>query len=396
MDRIYNKLLNEHFINDRQMAFVAGPRQVGKTTTCRFFTESLSYLNYDLEDDRLLILEGPKAIVEKLGLGTAGIIVFDELHKFPNWKNFLKGFFDEYSQIELKIIVTGSARFDIYRKGADSLMGRYFIYRMHPLSVSEINSCELRDSELISPTPIDEKDYQNLLNYGGFPEPFLKANKRFYNKWSRLKKQLLIQQDLRDIAHVQEVAQVELLSDLLQHQSGQLCNNAALAKKIRAAEPSIARWIKSLEMLYFCFLVRPWTNNITNSLLKQPKVYLWDWSSIKDPGAKHENMIASHLLKSIHWWQDNGFGEYELYYIRTKDKREVDFLVSKDSKPWFLVEVKSSEHKPLSKNLEHFQSRTGAKHAFQVTIDGDYSDTDCFNFNFPIKVPAKTFLSQLV
>ena len=130
--------------------------------------------------------------------------------------------------------------------------------------------------------------------------------------------------------------------------------------------------------------------------MKQPKVYLWDWALISEVGARNENVVASHLLKAVHLWQDCGLGNYDLHFIRDKEKREVDFLVTKDEKPWFLVEVKSGNNQPISKHLHYFQQQLDVPHAFQVVFDMPYEDIDCFEYTTPIKVPAMTFLSQLV
>ncbi len=169
-----------------------------------------------------------------------------------------------------------------------------------------------------------------------------------------------------------------------------------LANKIRASVDSIKRWIQILESFYYCFTIKPWTKNITRSLLKEPKIYLWDWSEIDETGPRTENFIASHLLKAINFWTDSGLGKFELYFIRDKNQREVDFIVTKNNKPWFLVEAKHSHNAPLSENLAYFQKQTKALHAFQVAYDMDYVDIDCFSCSSPIIVPAKTFLSQLV
>ena len=151
-----------------------------------------------------------------------------------------------------------------------------------------------------------------------------------------------------------------------------------------------------LETLYYCFIVRPWFRNIPKSLRKQPKVYLWDWSIIEDPGARIENFLASQLLKAVHYWTDIGLGDYELYFIRDKVKREVDFLVTQNSTPWFLVEVKSSGKRGLNPNLDYFHELLKTDHAFQVALDLDYVERDCFSVNQPVRVPAETFLSQLI
>ncbi len=159
---------------------------------------------------------------------------------------------------------------------------------------------------------------------------------------------------------------------------------------------TIRRWISSLESLYFSFSIRPWSANIPKALRKQPKIYLWDWSLIPDTGSRNENFIACHLLKASQWWTDIGLGNYQLYFIRDKERREVDFLLTRDNQPWLLVEVKSSGKATLSPHLARFQKKTGAPHALQVAIDHDYVDGDCFSLRRPTIVPAKTFLSQLI
>lgn len=396
MKRKYETMLMEHFRHDTQMVFLAGPRQVGKTTSCRSFIRRHHYFNWDNDDDRQVIISGPAAVAEKIGAGETRTIVFDELHKYTNWKNFLKGFYDTYAHDLFHVVVTGSSRLDLYRKGADSLMGRYFLYHMFPLSVAEVAHKGQTFEKIAPPKNINDEDFAALQRFGGFPEPYLKRTPRFYNRWKRTRLKLLFREDLRDISRVHEVGQVELLAEFIRQQSGQLVNYASLSRKIRASQDSIRRWISVLESLYYCFIVRPWTKNISRSLLKDPKIYLSDWSLVDDPGARHENLVACHLLKAVSWWEDQGFGEYGLHFLRTKDKREVDFLITENNTPWFLVEVKSSKNRPLSKHLEYFKTRIGAKHAFQIMMDADFEDTSCFDYSYPIRVSSRLFLSQLV
>ena len=130
--------------------------------------------------------------------------------------------------------------------------------------------------------------------------------------------------------------------------------------------------------------------------LKESKYYLWDWAQCSDIGARNENFIASHLLKAVHYWSDTGAGDYGLFFLRDKEKREVDFLVSRDGEPWFIVEVKSSMHQPLSPALELFANQLKVVHVFQVAVDGEYVDKNVFDLKRPVIVPAKTFLSQLI
>ncbi|NNM43051.1 MAG: ATP-binding protein, partial [Chlamydiae bacterium] len=353
----------------------------------------------DNENHRALIIEGPEAIARVAKLSelqkTYPILVFDEIHKYRNWKRFLKGFFDTYEK-RCRILVTGSARLDIYKRGGDSLMGRYFLYRLHPLSIREIINPSLSDKEIQKPKAISQEDYQALLTFGGFPEPYLKRSKTFFHQWKRLRTEQLFREDIRDLSRIQEISQIQLLSEILQEEASHALNHSVLAAKIQVSSPTLRRWIELLKNLYFCFTIQPWSKNISRSLIKEPKIYLWNWAMIEDQGSRLENFIASHLYKAVQFWTDRGFGEYGLYYIRDKDKREVDFLVTKDRKPWFLVEAKASGDRAISRSLYYFHEKLNTAHAFQIGFDLPYVDKDCFAIKDPIIVPATTFLSQLI
>ena len=401
MKRIYELVIQEHFQDNRQMLFLMGPRQVGKTTTAKQSVERLgeaTYLNWDNSDDRRRILAGPAAIAEAIGLKRLRedkpICVLDELHKLGRWKNLLKGLFDTYGD-SAHFLITGSARLDVFKAGGDSLMGRYFGYRMHPLSIGELANPTLQQKLIRQPAPLDDDAFEALLRFGGYPEPFLKADQRFWQRWSRSRRDQLFKEDLRDLTQIRELGQVGVLAELIRERCGQLISYSSLAGAIGASTDSVKRWLGTLEALYFCFALRPWHKNVARSLRKEPKYFLWDWSQASSNGARAENMVASALLKAVHLWTDRGDGDFGLFFLRDKEKNEVDFVVVQDGKPWFLVEVKSSGKATLSPRLGRFQKQTGAQHAFQVALDLPYVDRDCFEHPEPIIVPAKTLLSQL-
>ncbi len=402
MKRLYDAIIKQHFEELDLMLFLAGPRQVGKTTAgkaAQALTTNYTYLNWDNFDHRNIILSGPSVIAEYAKLDQLQkikpLILLDEIHKYKEWKSLLKGFYDTYKN-ETHILVTGSARLDIYKSGGDSLMGRYFPFRMHPLSVGECISQSLPTELISKPRNLERNILQKLLDHGGFPKPFLRHEKRFTVRWQQLRQQQLIQEDIRDLSKIQEVNQLEVLTELIKHQAGQVLNYSNLAKKVRVANDTIRRWIKTLEAFYYCYTITPWSKNITRSLIKEPKVYLWDWSVIDNPGARYENFIASHLLKAIHYWNDQGYGKFCLHYLRDLEKREVDFIVIKDEKPWFLVEAKSSNNHHINKNLYYFQEQTNANHAFQVVLELPFVEKSCFDTTNPTIVPALSLLSQLV
>ncbi len=397
--RIYDAVLAEHLTKHRQMAFVSGPRQVGKTTTCGLRADAV--LNWDDFDDRETILGGPKRVAAAVGLdrlrGGTPLVLFDELHKFPRWKQFLKGFFDAHAG-RVRIAVTGSSRLGIYRRGGDSLMGRYFSYRMHPFSVAEIAAQDLPDPTRIvrPPRAVGNADWDALWRHGGYPEPWLKRDRRFDRRWQALRFDQLVREDIRDLAEVRQLDQLALLARLLGELSAQQIVFSNLASLVRVSVDTARRWVAALCDFHLGFLVRPWFRNVSRSLRKEPKWFLRDWASITDAGPRAETFVACQLLKAVEGWTDLGLGAFELGYLRDKEKREVDFVVVRDGEPWFLIEVKHGDA-PLSPALRRFQDQLGAPFAFQLTLDGDYVPADPFDHaGPPLIAPARTVLSQLL
>jgi len=400
---LYDAAIESHFGDARQMLFLSGPRQVGKTTSARHVAGALGdavYLNWDNADHRRTILAGPDAIARAAGLDhlrdEPPTLVMDEIHKLQLWKDLLKGLFDTYGD-RVRIVVTGSARMEVFRKGGDSLMGRYFPYRMHPLSVAELATPGLpNEPPRTDFAPVEDGTLDRLLRFSGYPEPFLRAEARFHTRWRRLRSQQLLREDVRDLTRVQELGRLEVLATLIRERAGQLVSYTSLANQIGVTIDTVRRWLEILGALYYCFPVRPWWRNVARALRKEPKYYLWDWSVLRDPGARYENLVASALLKAVHFWTDHGYGDFDLHFLRDKQKREVDFLVTRDNEPWFLVEAKATGRARLSPALAHFQDQLAAPHAFQVALDLPPIRRDCFTVNAPVIVPARTFLAQLV
>jgi len=395
--RVYDTIIREHLAENRQMVFLSGPRQSGKTTLVKSIGSD--YLNWDDADVRSAIVSGQGTVIRQFGLDrlSAGkrTVVFDELHKYPRWKSFLKGFFDVYGDT-FGIIATGSAKMNVYRRGGDSMMGRYFPYRMHPLSVAELIDVSIPGERLVrSPHPLPDSEWTVLVEFGGFPEPFVRRNRRFSVRWAELRMEQLMLDDIRTLTQVQELEQIRILAEILANRSGEQLVYDSLARDVAVDPKTAKRWTSVLAYLYYGFEVRPWFRNIENSLRKTPKWYLRDWSRIADPGKRYETMAACHLLKAVEAWTDLGYGRFELHYLRDKQKHEVDFLVSRDGNPWFIAEVKTSDTH-LSASLERFQKATGAGHAFQIVFDEPFVAADCFTRPDPVVVPARTFLSQLV
>lgn len=404
MLRIYESLILNHIENYEQMLFLTGGRQIGKTTLSKTIKQSRKtlYLNWEFSKDRKQILEDPSFIEEALELhkiqSLKPVLIFDEIHKYPEWKNFLKGFYDKYKD-QVSIIVTGSARLDVYRKNSDSLMGRYFLYHVFPFSLREVLDpiIDYSNDLQIKKINYDQNAYKRLYEYSGYPAIYVKNEKRFYNKWYNLRKKQLFYEDIRDLSNINELKQLELLGEIICDQAGQLLNKSNLAKKIQVTSQTISRWVATLENFYYSFSIYPYSTNVPRSLMKEPKIYLYDWSLVQDPGARFENFIATHLLKAITFWNDTGLGNYALHFIRTKDKQEVDFLVTKENDPWILIEAKLSSGNSISKALHHFHEKLGTEFAFQLVGDMDYQpNINCFDYKKPVIISAAQFLINLV
>jgi predicted AAA+ superfamily ATPase len=339
-----------------KMVFIGGPRQVGKTTLAKNYLDSNNngYFNWDDLEDRDLILKN--RINKKQPL-----LVFDEIHKYRNWRGLVKGIFDKYHE-GTKIIVTGSARLDHFRKGGDSLVGRYHYYRLHPFTLPEIS------------TFASLNDIKYLLEYGGFPEPFMKGNHRHWSRWQNERISRVVTQDLRDLETVKEISLVELLVSILPSKVGSLLSLKSLTEDLSVSHHTVERWITILENLYLCFRIAPFGNERIKAVKKAQKLYFWDWSQVENMGSRFENLMASHLLKYCHFHEDYNGSKMELRYIRDVEGREIDFLVLKNKKPLFAVECKTGEsHK--SKHLEYFKNRLNIPKIFQTHLGtNDYGN----------------------
>lgn len=325
---------------NKKIILLSGPRQCGKTTLSQMLCNSYDYINFDTAEHRLIIKE--KSWDRKKEL-----IIFDELHKLKKWKSWVKGLYDTEG-IKPKILVTGSAKLDSYKKVGDSLAGRFFQYKLHPLDLKEIQ-------EILKPSNI-EKQLNLLLSIGGFPEPFLEGSIDFYNKWKRSHLDIILKQDLIDLENINQIASIETLIELLKNRVGSLTSYSSLARDIQVSDKTIKRWLNALENMYLVFKITPYNKSIARSLLKSPKYYFYDNGQVSgDNGVKLENLVACSLLKEVDRQRDCFGKDFELFYLRNKDGYEVDFLILKDKKPHLAIEVKWSEDSP-SNNFKVFSN----------------------------------------
>ncbi len=344
------------FVKDdltEKMVFVGGPRQVGKTTFALSMLpgkqdeSSPAYLNWDALEDREHILAARLPPEQKL-------VIFDEIHKFAKWRNVMKGFYDKHKS-STSFLVTGSARLDYYRKGGDSLQGRYHYHRLHPFSVTELTSNPDADA------------MRQLLAFGGFPEPFLKANARFHRRWLREVAHRVIHEDLASLENVREISNLDLLLHHLPACVGSPLSVNSLSTLLQVAPQTVDHWLTIFERLYLCYRIPPFGSKRIRAVRKEKKLYFWDWSHVSDPGPRFENMVAGHLLKYCHAREDTEGYQTELRYIRDTDKREVDFVVLRDGQPEFAVECKTGERR-ASPACRYFRERTAIPRFYQVHL----------------------------
>lgn len=364
---LYKKLWDE-LSSEKSMIFVSGPRQAGKTTFARQIIarpfKNNTYFNWDIIKNKKALIEDP-LFFQQLNRVDASVplVIFDEIHKYKNWKNYLKGIYDEFSN-EYKFLVSGSGRLDIYQKGGDSLAGRYLQLHLFPFTLAELSAKRRPFGEFIK-GPIENFDinpvraasglWQALFELGGFPEPFTKGKKTFWNKWSQTYIRQIVRDDIRSIIDIKNIDTVEILFSLMPSKAGAPMSINNIAEDLQVAFETVRNWIRVFERFYLIFQISPWTNKISRAITKGKKSYLFNYPLIQEQGARFENMAALELLRAIYNWNEHGYGRFSLHYIRDKEKKEADFLIADNNKPVLLLETKLSDEL-AAKSLLNFQS----------------------------------------
>lgn len=373
LSRWVSRVLNDY----GKMAFVSGPRQVGKTVLADALGAGYPgsvYFNWDVASDQKRLLADPYFFTkEDREPGRPLLVTFDEIHKFARWKNYLKGAYDAHKG-GFRFIVTGSGRLDLYRKGGDSMLGRYMTAPLFPLTVGELlgrlPSAEdflAALSSLEAPPTAARGALDSLLALSGFPEPFVRGEQSFYRAWAPERKKLLVREDIRDASRMREISLLELLSQLIPERVGGPLSLNSLREDLKVTHDAVSRWVDLLEGFYYLFRVPPHAGGLARALRKEPKAYLYDWIELAQEGPRFENLIALHLLKAVSLWRVMGQGQLDLRYARDKEKRETDFVLLEKGKPLVLLECKTGEL-GLDPSLLRFQRLWRVPVAVQVVL----------------------------
>ena len=350
------RYLEKFILSDlsKKMVFIGGPRQVGKTTLSKSLCQgpytSCEYFNWDNDDDR-------KSIRNKQWREDTPLVIFDELHKLSRWKQWIKGVYD-LKPAQQQYIVTGSARLDVYKRGGDSLLGRYHYWRLHPLTLDEL-------PKNISKT----EGLERLLSVGGFPEPFIENDIRESRRWRRERFDRIMREDIRDLEAVRDIQSLSMFIDCLRERVSAQITLSNIAKDLQISPKTAKSWLNVIEKMYLAFPIYPLTKNIPRAIQKPPKVYFYDNADCEDDmSVRLENLVATHLIKRLHFLEDYFGYRCKLHYIRDKDGREVDFVTVVDNKIQDLIEVKLSDT-DISTSLKYYKQRLDPKNTLQIVAN---------------------------
>jgi hypothetical protein len=345
-----------------KLVLIAGPRQAGKTTLARGWLARHGcgslYFNWDDPTVRGRYRRDPhffEPAARRLDVPSPWI-AFDEVHKSSRWRDMLKGWYDVF-QRDFRFLVTGSARLDLFRRGGDSLVGRYLLFHLFPLSFHELVDPAAPPGlpAPLGPGPVAPDwdaapgswpRFRQFLARGPFPDPLLRDSDRFSRRWAQDYVSLVLRQDVRDLTRLADLDRLETLLTLLPAAIGSPLSYSSLGRDLEVAHTTVRVWLEALRRFYLVFPVRPHARRIRRALRRDAKWYFLDWSHVGEPAPRLENLVASCLYQACQCWSDAGHGRFELRYLRLRDGREVDFVLLDEGRPRLAVEVKLTELEP--------------------------------------------------
>ena len=356
----------EELSREKSMVFLVGPRQVGKTTLAQIISGSYTntlYFNWDIPKHRARLTKNPFFFEELPRKDPSPpLVIFDEIHKYRDWKNYLKGVYDQFHD-HYQFLVSGSGRLDLYQKGGDSLAGRYFLFHLWPFTIAELGSARRKNDDFLKdPLQVSMQGsetlrdkWHRLSTLSGFPEPYLANRITTYRRWSANYSSQLIREDIRDLTEIRSIGDLETLYLILPSRVGSPLSVPSIAADLKVSYNTVRNWITVFERFFLTFSIAPWSRNIARAIQKEKKVYILDTPQIDDPGARFENMVALELWRAVTNWNDLGYGRFSLHFIKNKEQQEVDFLIANGRRPVLLVEAKLSEPTPAPA-LRKFQA----------------------------------------
>ena len=362
------KQLWDDLVAEKSMIFLSGPRQTGKTTFLKNIVGAQyinkTYFNWDIDDNKKVLIQNPY-FFESMNLkdSTRPLVILDEIHKYRHWKNYLKGVIDKYGD-QYVFAVLGSGRLDMNKRTGDALTGRFFEMHLFPFTLAELwaNKTKL-DDFLADPFHMPDGSnfdkttalWKQLSELSGFPEPFLSGKKTTWRRWSTAHASRIIRDDMRALEDLRKIEDIVTLFSLLPTRVASPLSMNNLAEELQVSSPSIKSWLGLFDHFYLTFRISPWTKRISRAILKEKKLYLFNYPLIMDPAVRFENMVALELYRAVRSWSEWGWGAFDLHYLRDKDKREVDFLITNNHNPLMLIEAKHTDTAP-SESLLDFQA----------------------------------------
>ena len=394
------------FISSKDIIVLHGARQVGKTSILKYLQGELeksgeNTLFIDLEDLRFveILNSGPDKLInfleEKGKLSKKILYLFvDEIQYLSNPSNFLKLACDHYSD-RIKLIVSGSSSFEIKSKFKDSLVGRTLNFEIHPLSFKEFLFFKDYKIDLRTHVKSDiiikelKELYKEYILYGGYPR--IALEKKVSNKEIYLQQivDTYVRKDVRDLADVRDILKFNKLLEILASQSGQLLNILELSNTAKLSRETIEHYLFLMENTYILKLVYPFSTNLRSELFKTPKIFFYDtgiagmlWLKSL-PKAIIGNMFETSLFSEF----AKSLKKSELFYWRTQDKKEIDFILRRNSAV-LPVESKLNQNNFNYTAMDYFKLKYEIKKGFCISLEIDKKYKNGYSFIYPWNISS--------